>query len=91
MDGCVAEFADVVQRFANAYFTVYYMSRVVVANVVPCSLLVVFHVSLTSTMVVARRRRREMALRRGRGHGVHDRQWRRLGDVVATTMLLAPP
>jgi len=90
VDACYVEFRAVVARYADLYFGTYYWLRVFAVSLIPCTLLVVLNSALARTMTVARRRRREMVTRRGGGAGVHDREWRRLGDVVAITMLLVP-
>ena len=62
----------------------------VVAHLVPCTVLVVLNAALAKTMSVARRRRSQLLTRRGGGGGgsVHDRECRRLGDSIATTLML---
>jgi len=72
----------------NLYFGTYFWLRVVIAHLVPCTVLVVLNAALAKTMSVARRRRSQLLTRRGGGGGVHDRECRRLGDSIATTLML---
>ena len=89
MDGCHVHFAAVVERNIVLYFGAYFWLRVVLANLVPCTLLVVLNAALARTMSVARRRRSQLLTRRGgAGGGIHDRECRRLGDSIATSLML---
>jgi len=78
-------YAAVVEHHMNLYFGAYFWLRVVVAHLVPCSVLVVLNAALARTMNVARRRRSQLLTRRGR---LHDRECRRIGDSIATTFML---
>jgi len=80
-------YAAVVERHINLYFGTYFWLRVVIAHLVPCTVLVVLNAALAKTMSVARQRRSQLLTRRG-GGGVHDRECRRLGDSIATTLML---
>jgi len=85
VDGCHVHYAPVVEQHMNLYFGAYFWLRVVVAHLVPCSVLVLLNAALARTMTVARRRRTQLLRRRG---GIHDRECRRLGDSIATTLML---
>jgi len=89
MDGCYVHYAALVERHMNLYFGTYFWLRVVMAHLVPCTVLVVLNAALAKTMSVARRRRSQLLTRRGGGGGgIHDRECRRLGDSIATTLML---
>jgi uncharacterized integral membrane protein len=63
--GCRVELSRFVIEHENAYFSIYYWTRVILVHLVPCSALVVFNVRLVKTMLDAARRRRTR--RRGPG------------------------
>jgi len=89
MDSCHVHYAPVVEKHMNLYFGTYYWLRVILANIVPCIVLVVLNMALAKTMSAARRRRSQLLTRRGGGGGgLHDRECRRLGDSIATTLML---
>ena len=70
------------------YFGTLFWLRVIIAHLVPCTVLVILNATLARTMTAARRRRSQLLTRRGGGGGVHDRECRRLGDSIATTLML---
>jgi len=70
------------------YFGTLFWLRVIIAHLVPCTVLVILNAALARTMTAARRRRSQLLTRRGGGGGVHDRECRRLGDSIATTLML---
>lgn len=88
IDSCYVHYAAVVERHMILYFGTYFWLRVVAAHMVPCTVLVVLNAALAKTMSVARRRRSQLLARRGGGGSVHDREFRRLGDSIATTYML---
>jgi len=90
VDGCYVHYAALIERHMNLYFGTYFWLRVVVAHLVPCAVLVVLNAALARTMSIARRRRSQLLTRRGGGGGggLHDRECRRLGDSIATTLML---
>ena len=89
VDGCYIHYAAVVERHMILYFGTYFWLRVILAHLVPCTVLVVLNAALAKTMSVARRRRSQLLTRRGGGGGgLHDRECRRLGDSIATTLML---
>jgi len=88
IDGCYVHYAAIIEQHMNLYYGAYFWLRVVVAHLVPCSVLVLLNTALVKTMNVARRRRSQLLTRRGGGGGAHDRECRRLGDSIATTFML---
>ena len=64
VDGCYVHYAAVVEQHMNLYFGAYFWLRVVLAHLVPCSVLVVLNAALARTMNVARRRRSQLLTRR---------------------------
>jgi len=88
VDGCYVHYAAVVEQHINLYFGAYFWLRVVLAHLVPCTVLVVLNAALARTMSIARRRRSQLLTRRGGGGGLNDRECRRLGDSIATTLML---
>jgi len=88
VDGCYLHNAAFVEQHMILYFGIYFWLCVVAVHLVPCTLLVVLNATLVKTMSVMRRRRRRLLTRRGGGSGFLDRQYRRLGDSIATTYML---
>jgi len=88
VDGCYVHYAAVVERHIDLYFGAYFWLRVVLTHLVPCTVLVILNAALARTMSVARQRRSQLLTRRGGGGSLHDRECRRLGDSIATTLML---
>ena len=80
--GCFDRHASFVSTHLELYYNLYYMFRIVVIHLVPCTSLVVLNAILVLAMQAARRRRRQLLMQNRRTES------RKLEESASTTLML---